>query len=365
MAGPDESPLDPWQEPVEGDVMPAAILNLSGLDQILAWERGLVPMPPLSHLTGIRMGPVAEGIATFTMPASPWFLPPQGAISIGMLTVLADPPLGCAIQTQLPPARPYTTAEMSLTAVRPIGGTGELLSGHGRIVHPGRRMSLSEVSINDGAGRLVAHGTSRCMVLPEVHRLPPVEELRRLPPPDTSGDPWQRPVVGEVLPQAVWDAHPGLEVLLMMLAGDLPRPPISHLMGLNLIAAGPGTANFVLPASGWLGSPTGNVEGGFIAVVADAALQSAIQTIAPARCAVASLDLKVNFLRPVPADGSELRAAGVVVHRGKSLVIANAEVVNGDGRRVALATGSALLMPGHPASLEDQPVDDPGDEDAD
>ena len=37
MAGSDESPLDPWQEPVEGEVMPAAILNLSGMEQIRAW----------------------------------------------------------------------------------------------------------------------------------------------------------------------------------------------------------------------------------------------------------------------------------------------------------------------------------------
>src|SRR5437879_12828539 len=107
------------------------------MEQMLAWGQGYVPMPPLAHLTGIRMGPVGDGTATFTMPASPWFLPPQGALSIGMLTVLADPPLGCAIQTQLPPARPYTTAEMSLTAVRPVGGPGELLGGHGRIVRPG------------------------------------------------------------------------------------------------------------------------------------------------------------------------------------------------------------------------------------
>ena len=88
-------------------------------------------------------------------------------------------------------------------------------------------------------------------------------------------------------------------------------------------------------------------------MLADAALQSAIQTTAPAGCAIASLDLKVNFLRPAPTDGRDLVGVGTVVHRGRSLVIANAEVVNAEGRRVALATGSTLLLPGHRASLDD------------
>jgi uncharacterized protein (TIGR00369 family) len=214
-------------------------------------------------------------------------------------------------------------------------------------------MALSEVAVEDGAGRLVAHGTSRCMVLEEVGDLPPLESLQVLPSPDTSADPWLRPPMGEVLAQALWDGHDGLEILRMMLAGESGRSPLSYLTGLRLTEAGPGTATFVLPAHGWLGSPSGNVEGGFIALLADAALQSAIQTTAPAGCAVASMDLKVNFLRPVVPDGRELIGVGTVVHKGRSLVIANAELVNAEGKRVALATGSALLLPGHPASLDD------------
>jgi uncharacterized protein (TIGR00369 family) len=211
------------------------------------------------------------------------------------------------------------------------------------------------VVIEDHAGRLVAHGTSRCMVLQELRHMPPVEELQPLPPPETAGDPWMRPTMGEVLPQALWDLHDGLEILDMIIAGKAPRSPISYLTGLRLTEAAPGTATFVLPAHGWLGSPSGNIEGGFIAMLADAALQSAIQTTAPAGCAMASLDLKVNFLRPASPDGRDLVGVGTVVHQGRSLVIANAEIVNADGKRVALATGSALLLPGHRASLDDTP----------
>jgi uncharacterized protein (TIGR00369 family) len=328
-------------------------MNLLGIDQLRAWHQGLAPRPPLSHFTGLQMGLVDVGNCTFTMPASPWFVPSQGSISIGLLAVLADPALGCAIQTMLPPATPYTTAELSLTAVRPVRGTGGLLTAHGTVVHPGRRMALSEVAIEDDAGRLVAHGTSRCAMLPELQDLPPIESLKPVPPVDDSSDPWRREVVGEVLPQSVWDRYDGLEVLRRQVAGVLPRPPLSYFTGIRFKEVGLGTTTFVLPASRWLSSPTGLIEGGFIAMCADTALQSAIQTTAPAGCAVASMDLKVNFLRPAVPDGRELIGRGAVVHQGRALVIANAEVLNPDGKRVALATGSALLLPGRPASLDD------------
>jgi uncharacterized protein (TIGR00369 family) len=116
-----------------------------------------------------------------------------------------------------------------------------------------------------------------------------------------------------------------------------------------------GQATFALPASEWLCPPTGKVEGGVIAMLADAALGAAIMTVTPAATAMASIDLKVNFLRPGIADGRELLARGTVAHAGRTIVVAHSEVVNADGKRVALATGSALLLPGRSASLVDLP----------
>jgi uncharacterized protein (TIGR00369 family) len=253
----------------------------------------------------MRPGEAGDGVSIFTMPASRWLLPPHGLVSIGVLSVLADGPLGCAIQSQLPPATPYTTAELSLTSVRPVRATGGTLTARGRVVHPGRRMALSEVYIEDETGRLVAHGTSRCMILPTIDGLPPAGSLEPAPQPDDSDDPWRRPVMGEVLAQPVWDQYSGLEILQRALAGELPRPPLSYLTGLRPTEVSQGSATFVLPASGWLCPPTGLVEGGMIALLADSAIQSAIQTTIPAATAMASIDLKVNFLRPAPPDGRE------------------------------------------------------------
>lgn len=347
---------EPWQQPVAGGYLDPAILNLTGIEQIRAWVERQLALPPIAHLMGIDMTDAGEGTATFTMPASAWFLSPQGTIPIGVLAILADPPLGCAIQATLPPATPYTTAELSLTALRPARPSAGLLTGTGTIIHPGRRMALSEVRIGGADGRLVAHGTSRCMTLPALRDLPPLGPAGGAAQAAArDGDPWRLPVRGSAVPQEVWDEASGLEVLRRLAAGALTRPPISYLTGLTLTAVERGKATFVLPASLWLGSPVGRVEGGAVAMLADAALQTAIQTTAPAGAAVAALDLKVNFLRPCFPDGLALVSHGKVAHEGRSVVVGNATVVNAEGKPVALATGSAMIQRGRPAASGGEP----------
>jgi acyl-CoA thioesterase len=141
----------------------------------------------------------------------------------------------------------------------------------------------------------------------------------------------------------VFDRLSGLEILAAQLRGDLPRAPLDDLAGLRLVDAADGRAVFSLPASPWLRSEAGTVFGGMIGLLANSATAAAVQTTAPAGTAFTALDLKVNFLHQVPADGGELVATGTVVHRGRRLVIATADVVNGQGRRVALATGTTML----------------------
>ena len=350
--------LEAWREPVRGGFPDPALLALSGIDRLRALQDGRAPTPPLNYLVGTRLAEVEPGAVTFTMPASPWLVSPQGAIAVGTLAVLADAPLGCAIQTMLPPHTTYTTSELSLRVVRPAR-VGSLLTAKGRVVHSGRRIALSEVQIEDDAGRLVGHGSSLCFVFPPAQAPPPSSGGPQpvAEPEYETPHPYLRPVLGEALPQEVWEERSGLAVLEALLAGELPSPPTRYLMGLRLTGATPERARFSLPASQWLCPPTGRVQGGVIAMLADAALATAITTVTPAGAAMASIDLKVNFLRPGIADGRELVASGTVAHAGRSLCVAHSEVVNSDGKPVAVATGSAMIAPGRAASLADSPFD--------
>lgn len=163
------------REPVRGGAFPAELLGLSGVEQLRLFLSGKVPLPPIHYLTGMRPTEVGVGSATFTMPITGWLQTPQGLAIGGDIAILADGPLGCAIQTVLPPATGYTTSELSINLVRPVPRSGQLIA-RGRLVHGGRQLALSEAFVTDDAGRLIAHGTSRCVVFPPA----PDVHLRRL-----------------------------------------------------------------------------------------------------------------------------------------------------------------------------------------
>lgn len=347
--------LDPavWTEPVRGSYPDPRLFGLSGLEQLRSFFAGLAPPPPLSYLTGMLLTEAEPGTATFTMPAGEWLVSPPGYIQLGVLAMLADASLGCAVQTALPPATPYTTSDLSLSFLRPVVADGKTLVARGWVVHVGKSLALSEVEITDGSERLVAHGTSRCFVLDQITPVPDASGMEKVEiPVQETPDPYLRPVAGGPVPQEEWDRRTGLGVMQALARGELPAPPISHLTGLFPTEMAEGSSTFVLPTSPWLTSPLGTVQGGATALLADTVLGTAIQTTIPKRTVYSPLDLKVSFLRPVFADGRDLVGKAMVTHRGRSLAVAGAEIVNADGKKAAVATGTALIREGQAWSAE-------------
>lgn len=334
-------------EAVRGGYPDLAFWAQNGLEQVRAFVNGRGIPPPIRYLTGMRPAGVGPGTSTFTMPASGWLASAAGPILGGVLTTLADGPLGTSIQTDLPPATPYTTAELSMSYLRPAMPDGGLLTAVGTLVHRSRSLALSEARITDETGRLLAHATSRCFVFPsaDVPADVPTPAPYVEPAYDTP-HPFERDVVGEAVPPEVWASRSGLEILHGWLHGDLPAPPLAHLTGLRPVSAGEGWAEAAMPASGWLSSPAGTVQGGTLVMLADTAIVFAVQTTVPAGTAFAALDITAKFLRPVPPDGRDLVAKARVVHRGRTIAIGEAEVRNADDKPVLIAIGSAMLLPG-------------------
>ena len=126
------------------------------------------------------------------------------------------------------------------------------------------------------------------------------------------------------------------------LRGEVPRPPVDQLTGIRLTEAERGRVVFRLPASPWLRNEYGNVYGGVLTLLAKSAAAAAVQTIAAEGVGFTALDVKINFLKGVPADGSDLVATGTVMHAGKRLAIGGADVTQGDVR-VAVLTGTTAL----------------------
>src|SRR6516225_1423685 len=232
-----------WEEPVRGFYTdPGQFVTLSGLDLLRSMlESGLGP--PVRYLFGLAPNSVEPGGVTFTMPVTDWLLFPQGVVSGATLGILVDAPLGCAVQTALPPATPFTTAEISFRFLRTVVPQSGTLTAKGRLIHAGRSTGVSMVEVTDDAGRLLAVTSTRCAILPRVEVPWEVtEQALKNPPrqrePDwPSPHPYERPVVGEVLAQDISDRMDGLSVLRSLIAGDLPAPPVAHFCGIAPVEA--------------------------------------------------------------------------------------------------------------------------------
>jgi uncharacterized protein (TIGR00369 family) len=362
-----------WQEPAKGGYPDRSFLALAGEERMGAGRRGLIPYSPMGYLTELELTEASRGHSTFSMPASPWFANSSGLISGGVLAVIGDAALGSVVHSDVEAGQGMTTAELSMSFLRPVvPKPGAAVTGSGQLIHRSRRIGISEAFLFDDGDQLISHGTTRCTIFPPVDPLPDPPEngpvIEQEPPGSDPADPLRRDVEGEVLPQEVFESRTGLEILDGLISDDLPRPPIYHLTGLRLVEAAEGEAVVVLPCSKWLSTSARTIQGGFIAMLAESAMTSAVFSTAPADTAVATLDFKVNYLRPVFPDGNDMTARARILHRGRTLVVAAAELTNAEGKKVALATGSSMYLPGRPANLvgvelgsgSPDPEDDPG-----
>lgn len=340
-----------WEETPRGGSADPRVLTLSGLRRIELGVEGRGVAPPIHHLFGLRPVEASRGWASFTVPASGWLQSAVGVFFGGVMALVADAPLGSAVMTELGPGEYVTTSELSMNFLRPATVASGTLWGKARVIHVGRSLGLSEISVKDDQGRLLAQGSTRCFVLripvEESHDHWPVLPFEKYPTPD----PYLREVQGHILTRGELISRSGAELMNAYIRGEIEPPPISLLTGLRPTDAGDGWSTWQMPCSGWLMSPSSAVYGGAIAFLADAALLGAVQTVAEAGTGYAALDIKVHFLRPVFPDGSELAATSRVIHRGKRLAVASAELRNAAGKLVATATGSSMLLPGRMADL--------------
>lgn len=136
----------------------------------------------------------------------------------------------------------------------------------------------------------------------------------------------------------------GREFLKAIRDGLLPAPPIAKLMGLTIEEVGEGRVVFGCVPDESLYNPIGLVHGGLVCTLADTVLGCAVHSLLEAGVAYTSIDLTVNYLRPVLADGKALRATGVVTKFGRRVAFANAEIVDGASKIVATASGRLLIM---------------------
>jgi uncharacterized protein (TIGR00369 family) len=339
------------------------LISLPGLEQFRPFMKGQVPLSPLFHLTGLEFVEVGVGTATSAMPTSPWWQSAAGVFTAGVGAFVADAALGGAIHTTLPPGQFVATSQISMDFLRPAFVESGRLIARSRLIQVSRTQGLSEATIEDAFGHLLAHATSRCVLMtlgfdaPEPPTsFPPLEPLDGV-------DPYLRAVEGDLIDRQTWASKSGLEIMQGWVNDDLPLAPVACLMGGKVLQAEKGWVVNSMPASEWFCTGARGFYGGALAVQADLAMGGALMTILPPGAAFATLDLKLNFLRPVNPDGRELIGTARVIQSGKRVAFMTAEITDADGKWVAVASSSAMILPGRSWAPEEKlsPIDEPAE----
>jgi uncharacterized protein (TIGR00369 family) len=136
----------------------------------------------------------------------------------------------------------------------------------------------------------------------------------------------------------------GLEFLEAIRDGRLAPPPIALLLNMGLRQVERGLVVFECKPDESVYNPIGVVHGGLVCTLTDSAIGCAVQTTLDAGVAYTSIDITVNYLRPVTLDSGTLLATGRVVKPGRRVAQATAEVHDGAGRLVATASSNCLIM---------------------
>lgn len=138
-----------------------------------------------------------------------------------------------------------------------------------------------------------------------------------------------------------------IERIEAMLRGAIPPPPAARRIGFDLVRYEPGRAVFEMVAGPQHANPMGTLHGGILCDLADAAMGIAYATELGEGESFTTLELKINFLRPVW--NARLTAEARVVQRGRTVGLVECDVFDDARRLVARASSTCLTLAGESA----------------
>ncbi len=152
--------------PSYGAVDPATVVHLSGLEFFAAMARGDYPMPPIGKALNFWFVEAEHGRAVFEgLPLRVRdFYNPIGSIHGSYAAALLDSCMGCAVHTAMLAGQAYTTLEYKISLVRGMSDKTGTVRAEGKVLQVGRRVATAEGRLTDSAGKLLAHGTTTCLV---------------------------------------------------------------------------------------------------------------------------------------------------------------------------------------------------------
>ena len=147
-----------------GTVAPDKRLEVTGLQFVQGLVDGTLPLNTIARTLGYDVTEVANGRVVVTATPNDSHLNPSGTVHGGLAATLLDSCMGLAIWSTLDKGVGQTTLEFKIALVRPITPETGLIKAEGVVLNRGRRVGTAEGKITDDKGRLLAHGTTTCLI---------------------------------------------------------------------------------------------------------------------------------------------------------------------------------------------------------
>jgi uncharacterized protein (TIGR00369 family) len=147
-------------------VLPQGATDRPAIALFEAMIAGELPPPPITRPLGFILTSVAIGRAVFHGRVSRDFYNPLGTVHGGWISTLLDSCMACAVHTTLAAKQAYTSVEIKINFVRPVLESTGPVQAEGTVLNVGRRVGTAEGKLTDAAGRLLAHGTTTCLIFP-------------------------------------------------------------------------------------------------------------------------------------------------------------------------------------------------------
>jgi uncharacterized protein (TIGR00369 family) len=138
-----------------------------------------------------------------------------------------------------------------------------------------------------------------------------------------------------------------LDVMRAMVDGQQGAPPVARLIGFQIVEVDRDRAVFRMQAEERHTNPMGTLHGGVLCDLSDAAMGCAFASTLEAGQSYTTLELSINFLRPVFQ--ATLTATGRVVKRTRKTGLVECDVTDQEGRLVARAKSTCLVLEGDDA----------------
>jgi uncharacterized protein (TIGR00369 family) len=138
--------------------------EMTGLEFVQGLVDGTLPLNTIAQTLGYDVTEAVSGRVVVTAEPRGIHLNPAGTVHGGLAATPLDSCMGLAVQSTLEKGVGQTTLEFKISLVRPITPETGLIKAEGVVLSRGRRVGTAEGRITDDKGRLLAHGTTTCLV---------------------------------------------------------------------------------------------------------------------------------------------------------------------------------------------------------